>query len=80
VNDVVNDQWLWNLGGVRSVKTLTNTYRRKDIKHPKGKIYDGKCWRGCDGGYCPVCSSNRQHKKMKEYIRGQDIIHEEMIG
>lgn len=41
---------------------------------------DGYPWRGCDGGYCPVCSNNRQHKKIKEYIRGQEIIHEELIG
>ena len=73
---------------------MTNTFRRRDltaldikgiqehfeIKLSQGKIRDGAAWRGCDGGYCPVCSGNRQHKKNKEYIRGQEIIHEELIG
>ena len=73
---------------------MTNTHRRRnltktdikciqekfDIKLSQGKFRDGSVWRGCDGSYCPVCSSNRQHKKNKEYIRGQEIIHEELIG
>lgn len=41
---------------------------------------DGATWRGCDGSYCPICSGNRQNKKHKERIRGQEIIHEELIG
>ena len=99
VKNVVNDLWLWNLGGVRSVK-MTKTYRRQDIKLTKGvfpendsdlrgfdikttrggNVRDGAYWRGCGDQSCPWCSGNRQNKKVKEYIRGQEIIREELIG
>jgi len=53
---------------------LSRTYRRKDIKYPKGKVHDGKCWRGCDGGHCPWCIGNRTNKKIKEIKRAKDIL------
>jgi len=52
-----------------------------DIKTTRGgNVRDGACWRGCGDHYCSWCSGNRQNKKVKEYIRGQEIIHEELIG
>jgi len=50
---------------------MTRTLRRRDLKEP---VRDGKCWRGCDGMFCSVCSSNRQNKKLKESIRAKEII------
>lgn len=56
---------------------MTRTLR-KNRDHTK-TARDGEPWRGCDGMYCRVCSNGRQNKKIKEYIRGHEIIHEELI-
>ena len=54
---------------------------RFDIKTTRGgNVRDGACWRGCGEKSCPWCSGNRQNKKVKEYIRANEIIHEELIG
>jgi len=42
---------------------MTKTLRRRDLKKP---VHDGKCWRGCDGSYCPICSGDRTNKKDNE--------------
>lgn len=73
---------------------MSRTYRRKDlskisikciqenfdVKTSQGKFRDGMCWRGCGDPSCGYCQNNRQHKKIKEYIRAHEIVHEELIG
>jgi hypothetical protein len=51
-----------------------------DIKTQQGYTRDGACWRGCGDKHCSFCTDNRQHKKIKEYIRANEIIHEELIN
>lgn len=52
---------------------MTKTFRRRDLNKP---VHDGKCWRGCDGSYCPWCVANRTNKKNKEKVRAGQILHE----
>jgi hypothetical protein len=59
----------------------SDLHRSFDIKTSRGgNVRDGACWRGCGDKDCGWCSGSRQNKKIKEYIRGQEIIHEELIG
>ncbi len=48
---------------------MTKTLRRRDLKKP---VHDGKCWRGCDGSYCPICSGDRTNMKDKESYKMDD--------
>ena len=52
---------------------MTKTLRRRDLNKP---VHDGKCWRGCDGSYCPICSGNRTNKKDKEKKKLDEITEE----